>query len=171
MSLTDVDKGSADRGAPLPNHSDIVHQDVTKAHGTNSVNYVTDATGTGQTGILSGNARLIKGSTASVVVPDGTPGVIIGTTTTVPHNLGYTPMAVAFMNNITGSGYGIQLPMWVSFGANTGGVGGAPEYLGVVRYMTYAVDGTNLYILTYSSGSAVAGTYTITYYLYQQKIQ
>lgn len=113
-------------------------------------------------------ANVYAVGTCAVQVPDGTSGVIVTTTTTVPHNLGYTPKAEAFMNNITGSGYGIPLPMWVSFGANTGGVGGAPEYLGVIRYMTYAVDGTNFYVITYSSGSAIAANYTITYYLYQQ---
>lgn len=103
--------------------------------------------------------------TANVVAPAGTPGVITTTTTTVPHNLGYTPKAEAFMNNITGAGYGIPLPMWISFGVITGG---AFEYFGVMRYMTYAVDGTNFYVITYSSGSIIATNYTITYYLYQQ---
>lgn len=106
--------------------------------------------------------------TASVVAPNGASGVITTTTTTVPHNLGYTPKAEAFLNNITGSGYGIPLPMWISFGANTGGTGGAPEYFGVIRYMTYAIDGKNFYVLTYSSGSAIAANYTVTFYLYQQ---
>lgn len=106
--------------------------------------------------------------TAAVVTPNGSTGVITSTTTTVPHNLGYTPKAEAFLNNIIGSGYGIPLPMWISFGANTGGTGGATEYLGVIRYMTYAVDGTNFYVLTYQSGVAIAANYTVTYYLYQQ---
>jgi len=114
------------------------------------------------------NTEVYTVGTAVVTAPNGSASVITTTTTTVPHNLGYTPKAECFLNNITGAGYGIPLPMWISFGANSGGTGGAANYLAVIRYMTYAVDGTNLYILTYSSADAVATNYTITYYLYQQ---
>jgi hypothetical protein len=174
VALYDVDKTSKDRGNPMPNHNDTLDDGSIKAHGTNSVNYVTDASSSATTAnLLSGNARLITTGLASVVAPNGSSGIIVTTTTTTPHNLnlGYTPMAVAYLNNVTGAGYGIPLPLWASFGANTGGTGGAPEYLGVVRYMTYAIDATNFYVLTYSSGSAVAANYTVTYYLYQQKAQ
>lgn len=169
MSLHDVDKGSQDRGDPTPNHNDQLVDGAIKAHGTNSVNYVTDSSTANQQNLFGGNARLIQQGTVEAVVPNGSSGVIISTTTTLAHNLGYTPIVAAYINNITGSGYGIQLPMWISFGANTGATGGAPEYLGVTRYMTAAADGTNLYILTYSSGSALAANYTVTYYLYQQR--
>lgn len=171
MAIHHTDKNSPARTAPYPNIHDT--QDVTRmAHGTNSVNYITDASPTfNGPSILYGNARLVQSGTVTVVTPNGTSGTITTTTTTLAHNLGYTPLATAFMNNIQPVGYGITLPIWVSFGNNTGGSGGAPEYLGIIRYMTYAVDATNFYVLTYSSGVAVAANYTITFYLYQQIAQ
>lgn len=165
MSLHDIDKNGDKRGKPELNQHDALDQ--RPANGTNSVNYTTDNSSAAGA-ILSGNAQLVKKGTAQVVAPAGNPGTIISTTTTVPHNLGYTPLAMAFINNVTGAGYGIPLPIWVSFGANTGGVGGATEYLGVIRYMTFAADGTNFYVITYSSGVAIATNYTVTFYLYRQ---
>jgi len=166
MSLHDVDKTGGRRSASKLNQNDSLSQRM--AVGTPSVNYTTQENASSNAQLFGGNARLIKTDTVQVVAPDGTAGVITTTTTTVAHGLGYAPIVTAYMNNILGGGYGIQLPMWVSFGANTDGVGGAPEYLGVIRYMTFASDTTNIYILTYSSGSAVATNYTITYYLWQQ---
>lgn len=173
MGIHDVNKGEHG-GAPTPNAHDKT--DVPRpAHGTNSVNYQTAASpsSTGP-GIFGGNARLVASGVARVVTPDGATGTITQTTTTVPHNLGFAPIPWATMNNsaIGGQGaFNIPLPLMVSLGNNTGGTGGASEYLGLIRWMYYAVDGTNFYIITYSSGVAIAATYDITYYLYQQRVQ
>jgi hypothetical protein len=117
---------------------------------------------------------LVASGVAQAIIPNGTPGQITLTTTTVAHNLGYRPKAVAMLNNsaINGGGsYNIHLPAPLSLGDNTGGTGGAPEYLGIVSYMGYATDGTNFYVLTYTSGGNIGATYFVTYYLYQQRTQ
>jgi hypothetical protein len=175
MSLFDVDKIGPKRNTPSPNTHDTILEGAVTAHGTNSVNYTTDATVSGSgPKIYGGIDRLIKSGVATVVIPNGNPGHITLTTTTVAHNLGYAPKAVAVLNNsqINGGGaYNIQLPAPLSLGDNTGATGGAPEYLGFVSYMGYATDGTNFYVLTYSSGGMVGTTYLVTYYLYQQTAQ
>lgn len=43
MSLTDVDKGALDRGAPQTNSSDVLIDGAVRSHGTVSTNYTTDA--------------------------------------------------------------------------------------------------------------------------------
>lgn len=43
MSLTDTDKINLDRGAPTPNHSDVIIDGASKAHNTLSTHYKTDA--------------------------------------------------------------------------------------------------------------------------------
>lgn len=43
MSLTDADKHNPDRGAPAPNHSDLVAAGAVKSHQTMSSTYKTDA--------------------------------------------------------------------------------------------------------------------------------
>lgn len=163
MALHDVDPNSADRGKPKPASHDVPLETFKKAIPFNQT--------TQGAPLLAGNVRLVKTGTAGVVTPSGTSGLITTTTTTVPHNLGYTPLALAYMNNIIGQGYGQPLPMWVSFGdvGNTTVGGVTVETLGVITFMTYAVDGSNFYVLTYGSGSAIAANYTITYFLYQQR--
>lgn len=171
MGLHDVDKNSDDRTSPVVNAHDL-GPDRRMAHGTNSVNYQTAASPAfGAAQIQGGNSRLVGADVVRVIAPDGTTGVITITTTTYHHNLGYAPKAEAYLNNRqinNGGSYNIPLPLDISVGANTGGTGGAPEYLGVIRTMYYATDATSFYVITYSSGSALAGTYDVTFYLYQQ---
>jgi hypothetical protein len=144
------------------------------AHGTNSVNYVTSPQAFNtQSGILAGNARLVKTGVTTAVIPNGISGQITTTITTVAHNLGYAPLAQAYLNNANISGsvqhVNLALPFIISAGDNTGGTGGAPDYIGIISFMQYATDATNFYVVTYSSGSMTATSINVTYYLYQQQ--
>lgn len=172
MALFDIDKSSGDRGSPRPNTHDVVNPSSVMARGTNSVNYVTPATAaSGGPNILSGNARYVYSNTLPVVVPATTSGVITVTTVSTPHNLGFMPGAVAYLNKATINGagpYSLQLPQIVSVADDTGG---AVEHLDIVRWLFYGTDSTNFYVFAYSAGNATASTYFVTYYLYQQTAQ
>lgn len=122
MSLTDVDKNSEDRSTPIPNHTDTVINGATKAHGTLSSNYTSDATTTPVGGTNSGTAgggktvasgykQLVLTVPVTVVNSGGTV-----TTATLAHPLGYVPIVEASLDNATistagGSVSGASLPL------------------------------------------------------------
>lgn len=89
------------------------------------------------------------------------------TTLTIPHNLGFTPIAQCFLNDtiISGVGTDLSLPLptytQVSIGGVTAGV------VTFSAYLSFATDSTNLYVLLFNAtGSPVS--YNITYYLLQE---
>lgn len=174
MALHNVDKSNFERDTPKPNSHDTLEAALRQSHGTNSVNYQTPGgiPPTSGARILGGNARLVKSGVVSHVVPNGVDGAIHVTTTTTAHGLGFGPLALAYINNATingGGAYNIPLPLPITLGANTGGTGGAPSYLGITAWMQFASDGTNFYVTTYTTGSSFIGvTYLVTFYLYQQ---
>ena len=71
MTLFDVDKTSVDRGAPTPNHSDIVTEDAVKAHQTLSSSYKTDAVSTPSRMIFKNNMTLYYDDQGRVIKVDG----------------------------------------------------------------------------------------------------
>lgn len=91
---------------------------------------------------------------------------------TIPHNLGYKPSVMAFLNNVDVSGSGgltissvdIPLPTYASTAIDTGGT---PQ----VRFTTWIhamANNTNLYILTYNAtGSSFS--LPIKYYLLRER--
>jgi len=166
MAIHDIDKSGNDRSAPTPNSHDM--QDIPRqAHGTNSVNYTTDASPSISGGqILTGNAQLITSGVVSHPITIPSSGTLSIDTTTVAHNLGYAPWVVAFMNNtmINGSGaYNIPLPIMPSLGVT------AADTIAPSVWMFAASDKNNIYIISYTTASAaVAVSYAVTYYLYRQ---
>jgi len=166
MALHDVDKSGADRSSPLPNSHD--EQGIPRqAHGTNSVNYHTDASPSSSGGqILTGNAQLITSGVLNHPISIPSSGKISIDTSTVAHNLGYAPWVVAFMNNtmINGSGaYNIPLPIMPSLGVT------AADTIAPIVWMFASSDVNNVYVISYTTASAaVPATYEVTYYLYRQ---
>lgn len=169
MAIHDVDKGNDDRNSPMPNSHDV-QEGIRAAHGTNSVNYVSDSTGTTNQKLLGGNFRLVKAGALNVVLANGSAGVITTTTTSTPHGLGYAPVPLAFLNNsqINGSGgYNLPLPITTSFATiNSGGL----DVLADICRLLCSSDGTNFYVIAYTSGTFIGTNYIINYYLYQQTI-
>lgn len=171
MALHDVDKGPGDRGAPMPNTHDT--QDVRLAHGTNSVNYVTDATATpvanttvgGGTSVKNGFKRLV-GVVPMTLANDGS----TLTTVQAAHGLSFVPKVEADLENSsltvasgsgTASGATISLPVFTSMGIDT-----VDGILVPVAYLYSFADATYVYVnFINASGNPVS--YTITCYLYQ----
>jgi hypothetical protein len=174
VTLWDIDKHNLDRGSPDPNSHDNQHLDVVRrsAHGTHSINPQVVGIG-GDSPILGGTAHLVKSGVIRVTTPDGTPGQITTTTTTVAHNLGYAPLAQAFMNNsqINGVGsFNLALPLITSFANNANG-DVATEYLAIITHMRVSTDTENFYVFTYGSGIQVGTDFYVSYYLYRQEAQ
>lgn len=171
MALHDVDKNSADRGSPMPNTHDV-QTSARMAHGTNSVNYVTDATPSVTGGnILSGNARLVSSGVTQCDASAGNDSTIVSDTFSIPHNLGYNPIVTAWLNNAS-VGFNLPLPIILSstVGSTSGTLDGV-AFLATNRWMTYGADEDNFYVIIYTVGSSmIATSYFVTYYLYQQVV-
>lgn len=163
MAIHDVSKDHPQRETPMPNKHDVPEVNLPNTMPFNH--------STGGANLEFGNARLVEIFVQNITAGAGVSGSIVTTTSTSAHNLGYTPLAFVYMNNIVGAGYGQPLPMNVSFGVNTNGSPNVAEYLAPMRYMTYAVDGTYLYALTYSFYPIIQSNYTLTWFLYQQRVQ
>lgn len=164
MSLTDVDKNSLDRSVPTPNHNDRIIDGATKAHGTNSVNYTTDATDTSTTtGIYTANKQLVR-SGDIVITSDGTGGNT-HTVSTFPHPLGYAPLVEGAFNNAAVTGISgpvnIPLPTWLAIDLS----GASISFL---AYTSIMVDASNIYVYTLNL-TGLSVQYVITYYLYRQR--
>lgn len=163
MAIHDRGKPGA---TPQPNSHDL--QGVRMAHGTNSVNYTTDATDTSKTsGILSGIGQLVQTDTVNVPNNGATQ-----THVTVPHNLGYVPFMMSAVNNasisdangVVSSNASVFLPTSLSTFIDT------VDNIIVFRVWLFGfADETNAYfIMTNSTGSPVS--IDVTYYLYRQNI-
>jgi hypothetical protein len=112
-----------------------------------------------------------------LILQSGLAGVTISSNPTnictVPHNLGFVPAMIAFLNNVTlnfGSGQSINntnIPLPAMLGTSAGAV-----VSGVVTnsiYMFCLADAKNFYVFTLNAtGAAVPGVFEITYELLQQ---
>lgn len=173
MSLHDVDKGSFDRGSPIPNHHDQIIDGAHKNHGTNSANYTTDATtspsGGTNTGTPGGGATVAAGFKRLVLTCPMTVtnnGATL-TTATLAHGLPFVPVVEASIDNAnttiaggTATGASIPLPTFTS-----ASIAGAQVQFGT--WLTAFGDATNVYVnMLNATGSPV--TITVTCYLYQR---
>lgn len=154
------DRGKND-STPEPNSHDL--QGIRMAHGTNSVNYTTDASSTpGGPPILAGNLRLVQSNTATV----NSDGVHNTSTTTIPHNLGYFPFLTWSMNHLSTStltGVNLMAPQALTFTMDN-----TAHTITFSIMVWCAVDANNVYIQLFDT-SGLSHSYDITYYLYQQE--
>lgn len=158
MAIHDVDKNSTDRGQPLPNSHDAHPLDLRNAHGTNSVNYISDATPDAfKLDNTNGMLRLVQKGTVHVDQPGaGTAGF-----TTVTHNLGYIPIVMAFIGTST-TIYN-PLPQILSSSVATN--------VTIEEYITVAnITSTDFQIEYYQGSSAASAPdgYNITYYIFHE---
>jgi len=173
MAVHDVDRNGPDRGNPNPNTHDLnfvssggpIINTPRPAHGTNSVNPVTDATSTDQASLLSGIGQLVKTGSVTMTLNGSAT-----TTVSFSHGLGYTPYMIAAINNATstiatGTATGVSLFLPTFLIANIG-----TDVAGVVTFQTYLygfANSTTVYFNCLDAG-ANSGHVTITYYLYRQ---
>lgn len=109
------------------------------------------------------NIYKIVAKDVNTLVNDGSTQTVL----TIPHNLGFVPIALCFLNNSTigtiGTNLSLQLPTFTE--ASIGGV-----TAGVVTFAAYlfsVVDQTNLDIVLFNATGAPK-SYDITYYLLQE---
>jgi hypothetical protein len=112
-----------------------------------------------------------------LILQSGQAGVTISSNPTnictVPHNLGFVPVPLAFLNNVSlnyGNGQSIlntNIPLPASLGTSAGGT-----LTGVVTnsiYMFCLADSKNFYVITLNAtGAAISGVFEVTYELLQQ---
>lgn len=108
------------------------------------------------------------------IIQSGTIQVPIGVDetniTTIPHNLGFTPIIMAFINDIDLTGFGgdtngaYPLPGFIE--ASIGGVTAGVVTFG--QWMFPTVDDNNAYIITLNATGTPSNTQIVTYYLLQQ---
>jgi len=170
MALHDVDIVNPDRGAPVPNAHDHASEDR-MAHGTNSTNYVTQATPIPGAAV-GGGASVKLGFKRCVGIIVLTVGGNASTlnTASAPHGiLTYIPKVEADLEGATittagGSATGAAVPLPAFTSASIGGV-----TAGVVTFGSWLqafTDATNVYVNLYNAtGSSI--TVTVTCYLYQ----
>lgn len=116
MSLHDINKSHSSRKNPRPNTDDKVGTRM--AHGTNSVNFVTDATDESLIrGIHSGFLTLVAsygaadGATvAGYSMPTGPGWILANSAQIIPHGLGYTPICIALVDYAGGGGNLVLTP-------------------------------------------------------------
>jgi len=157
MALHDVDRNSEDRGTPAPNHTDKVIDGAHKAHGTNSVNYVSDATpsysgGTNTGSVGGGNPirygyKKLVSNVSFTLVNDGS----TLTTGSIAHGLNYVPVVELLFENASltiagggGSVTGATVPGPFFAGADIGS-----DVSGVVSFTSWIyafADATNIYV-------------------------
>lgn len=163
MSIHDVSK-SKGRLTPAPNVQDKQAQKM--SHGTNSANYVTDATDADTNDrILYGYARLVLTGTLTVSSDGSTL-----TTSSDIHNLGFVPNVLAALENAnvtivggTAVGASMNLPTFT-----TADIGVSVS--GDVSFGTWLyafADDTRVYV-NMLNATGIAQTVHVTYYLYQQ---
>lgn len=170
MSIHMVDKGRMDRSKPVVNNHDMLvdyRGNVTvPAHNTASLNYITPGTPAivdNQSALYSGVKRFVGSGTAlAQCLAADTYNVV-----QIAHNLGYTPMVEAFINNVPVSGItgnvDVPLPAWESVSETTG----SSNVINFHVWLSLAVDSTNVYFITINS-TGLDKTVPVTYYLYQQ---
>jgi hypothetical protein len=170
MSLFDVDKSSQDRSTPATNHGDA--SEDRKAHGTNSVNYVSGSTDlTKVTEARSGRFTIVQTGTFTTTVGYQTSNPGAGnfitdnfTINTTAHNLGFVPAILAYVV-ISGTTY-VPMP-YVNY-TTAGGAGSAGWYS---MYVT--ADSTNVTVrmdtLAYGAAFSLAPPITFRWYLLQQR--
>lgn len=176
MAIHDVDKHSDDRTSPAVNAHDAQNIDQRMAHGTNSANYTTDATGTPAAGVAAGGGAGVKYGfkRAVLIVPmTVTNNGATLTTATASHPLGYVPKVEADIENATVSTAGSPVtgatqPLPIFTSASIGGA-----LAGAVTFSTFLyafADASNVYVnLLNATGNPV--TVTVTCYLYQRLAQ
>lgn len=149
MALHDVDLRGLGRGAPLPNGHDTLDHGAVMAHGTNSVNYVTDASevdslNPGKNGqftiVQAGSTTISDAFTTSNpgagnFVSDGS------TLFTQAHGLGFIPGVTGYLIP-QGTSYYTQMPYTAYFNSGT------TQALWISLFLT--VDITNLYIQVFT---------------------
>lgn len=91
------------------------------------------------------------------------------TTVTVPHNLGFAPQIVAFLNqvdvSVVGDDVNAPLPTWMDVSIDV------PNNVIKFRgWLSCYVDAVNAYFLVLNSTGASFGTFPITYYLLQETV-
>lgn len=170
--LFDVDKHSLDRSTPSPNRPDVLPPATSAAHGTHSVNYVTDASSSNSVLAKNGQFTIVQvGNYTSPAPGIWTPvdKTVFSNTTftlgTIPHGLGYKPGIIAYYNE--GNIADLPLPYDESFG-------GAPAPTAPTwNRLWCSVDATNvsfflsLIAINTPSWNFESG-FSFTYYLTQQ---
>lgn len=148
MGLHDVDKNNNDRSSPAVNAHDDQNIHQRMAHGTNSVNYQTDATNPDLiAGIYSGTfviARIMEKTVpTSTFSSDATNWKVQEFTQVVPHGLTDIPVIVGSLataaTGTTNYSFFVTIPdNFMNVG--TGGSTATPYF---IQYEAYA-DGTNV---------------------------
>lgn len=177
MTLIDFDHQNHDLSHPMPRTHDVLPHDTVMARGTNSINYITPATSSGeQTGDSSSTAgggtsikHGFKRLVATVPVTMTNDGSTL-TTSYVRHNLGYVPMIEASIENATstiagGTAFGLSLPLptWLGLHTDTGA-----GFVYMHDWMEAFANDQYMYINYYNAtGNPV--TITVTCYLYQRQ--
>jgi hypothetical protein len=167
MSIHDVSKHDDQRLDPKANASDTRAQ--RDAHGTNSVNYVSDATAAPVSGVSAGGGDGVKAGLKQLVaicplnvVNDGSSL----TTATISHRLGYAPKVEADIENATlttasGSVSGANVAVPIFTAASIAG--------GNVTFQTFVyafADASNVYV-NLLNGTGSPTTIKVTCYLYR----
>lgn len=167
MSLHDVDKNNEDRSVPKPNQSDQLIDGARQNHGTNSANYISDATTLStNTPVRTGFKRQVK----SFITLITWSGANTTTTSTIPHGLPYTPTVDASINNATLTGavsltnVSIALPTVIDWDTST-------TPLSIKTFMWFMADATNIYVITANGNNGSANSLFVTFYLSEQRFQ
>lgn len=124
--IVDVDKDSHDRGRPSPNsHDQLLHSSL-MAKGTNSVNYITDATNKQtQDPAKNGQFTIVQSDSFTTTLTYSTSATLNAYQNSnlliyqVPHNLPFTPSLTAMMLINGGTGY-TPMPFTFYTTANSG---------------------------------------------------
>lgn len=109
--------------------------------------------------------QLVIVKTATIeIAANATAGVAI--TTTIPHNLGYIPITLAYVDVAIGATQGT---VWSALPTATAGSLQSPVNFGFNNWIFSYADETNFYIVFISGITGNWGTYNYKYYLLQQK--
>lgn len=116
------------------------------------------------TGIPNFDKLEVVKSGITTIQSDGSPT----NWSTTPHNLGYTPTVLAYLNDVSIAGVSstgnIPLPTYLGLTVDT------VNDVVILRSWIHAdVDDTNLYIILYNSQGGVISPYEIKYYLLRDR--
>lgn len=183
MALHDVDKHNNDRTSPAVNAHDSQNVAARMAHGTNSINYTTDATDqTKIDGILGGILRPIITGRTSLITTDSD----LIQSIDIAHGLTAIPAVMVFAQMPSSSNFGpftiypvygngfVGLPAIISTIQSVDKGGGSSNVDTTLNllYVSYEVDGTNLTLRaqqTTAGLSSSSNTINFRYYIFQQK--
>lgn len=162
MAIHDIDKNSSGRTSPLPNSHDA--QGIARmAVGTNSSNYVTDASNPLDAEALK--SGLLKPVQTGTITIDGNSTAGLPITSRIAHNLPYVPIPMGFIHY---SDAYIAMPTFLGLGLDNDGAG--PD-VAFASWMWLTADSVNVTANLFSGITEDWGTITVRYYLFQQSTQ